>query len=345
LKCSGRWDLWGLTDEGLPGLAFSNKKAISVHNLNERKDFQRGRLLNKKEINSAFVFPILIDNEVVSIFEFFSYGKEHVDKAQLEVFDIIGERIGQVFERTLSHEKLEKYSKELKKSNEALNEFTYIASHDLKEPLRGISNFSTFLMEDYFEKLDDAGKQKLKTLQDLSKRMVSLIDNLLVYSRVGRVNLAIKKSDINEIVNEKLTFIDSFIKEKNAKIIILKKLPVVKCDEARIGEVFQNLITNAIKYNKQKDKKIEIDYTEDDEQYVFSVKDNGIGIPEDQQPEIFKIFKRLHGKNEYGGGTGAGMSIVKRIVERHGGEIWINSAVDIGTTFYFSIKKFNNIEE
>ena len=250
-----------------------------------------------------------------------------------------------ISERKKVEEKAARYLTALKRSNEELDSFAYIASHDLKEPLRGIHNYSSFLLEDYGNQLDEDGQQQLKTLQKLSKRMEDLINNLLSFSKVGRTELAITDCDLNKILNEKIEFLADFIKCNCAEIIIAKDLPHVYCDKVRIGEVFQNLITNGIKYNNQEHKIITIDFENKLNEIVFTVSDNGIGIKKEHYDDIFKIFRRLHRREEFGGGSGAGMTIVKKIIERHGGRIWLHSSENKGTTFYFSIPKKMEIND
>lgn len=238
---------------------------------------------------------------------------------------------------------------DLLRSNQELDSFAYIASHDLKEPLRGIHNYATFLIEDYGDKLDDTGRFKLETLKVLAERMYALIDSLLEFSRVGRVDLAIKKTDLNRVLNEVLDSLRILIEERGVEIRVPAPLPTIECDHVRIGEVFRNLVTNAIKYNDKTDKWIEISWHTDSGllaangdradlidgrvPIVFTVRDNGIGIHEKHFESIFRIFKRLHGRDKFGGGTGVGLTIVKKIIERHGGRIWVNSTVGEGTTF------------
>lgn len=244
-----------------------------------------------------------------------------------------------ITKRKQAEEKLIASAEELRLSNQALDDFAYIASHDLKEPLRGIHNFSQFLLEDYGDKLDHNGKDQLQTLQRLSQRMEELINTLLNYSRVGRVDFALQRCDLNAIVEDKLALLANYLKDENATVTIRQKLPTLVCDQARIGEVFQNLITNAVKYNTQKAKEIEIDFTEEPREYIFSVKDNGIGVAVEDYDKVFKIFKRLHRREEYGGGTGAGMTITQKIIERHNGKIWLKSTVGQGSIFYFTLDK------
>lgn len=236
---------------------------------------------------------------------------------------------------------LERRNEELHQSNKELDDFAYIASHDLKEPLRGIHNFSSFLIEDYAGKLDDEGRSKLETLMRLTRRMETLIDSLLQFSRLGRVDLAIDQVDLNETVAEVLESLSITLKESGTEVRVPRKLPTVRADRARVGEIFYNLVVNAVKYNDKPEKWIEIGAIEDGEGQppVFYVRDNGIGIAEKHHDSVFRIFKRLHGRDKFGGGTGAGLTIAKKIVERHHGRIWLDSSAGEGTTFYFTLEE------
>lgn len=246
---------------------------------------------------------------------------------------------------------LQERNADLLRSNQELDDFAYIASHDLKEPLRGIHNFATFLIEDYADKIDEAGKSKLETLKVLTERMYALIDSLLEFARVGRADLAIQKTDLNTLLNEVVSSLRILLDEKGVQLRIPVPLPVVLCDRVRIGEVFRNLITNAIKYNDKSARLIEIGWQADPAApsvesldggsgarplpIVFSVRDNGIGIHQKHFESIFRIFKRLHGQDKFGGGTGFGLTIVKKIIERHNGRVWVESKMGEGTTFSF----------
>lgn len=244
-------------------------------------------------------------------------------------------------ERQRAERELEVRNEELHQSNKELDDFAYIASHDLKEPLRGIHNFSNFLLEDYADKLDEDGRSKLETLTRLSRRMETLIDSLLHFSRLGRVDLAIDQVDLNKIVEEILDSLAISLQEEKIEARVPKPLPTVRADRARVGEIFYNLIVNAMRYNDKPEKWIEIGATQEGKGSppVFYVRDNGIGIPEKHHDAVFRIFKRLHGRDKYGGGTGAGLTIVKKIVERHHGRIWLESAPGEGTTFYFTLQE------
>ncbi|GCE13326.1 histidine kinase [Tengunoibacter tsumagoiensis] len=240
------------------------------------------------------------------------------------------------------NEELASLNERLEESNQELDSFAYIVSHDLKEPLRGISNYVSILEEDYHDQLDETGIARLTTLTRLSARMGELIDALLHYSRVGRVELAFVQTDLNEVVQRSLEMVRGRIEEDSVQVHLIEPLPTIRCDRIRVGEIFSNLISNAIKYNDKPAKEIEIGALPEEEQdgmrrVTLYVRDNGIGIREKYFDSIFRIFKRLHGRDTFGGGTGAGLTIVKRIVERHSGNIWVESEPGRGSTFYFTL--------
>lgn len=255
--------------------------------------------------------------------------------------------IGLVLQKS---DELVQLNTELMRSNVELDSFAYVASHDLKEPLRGIHNYSSFLIEDYGETLGKDGQEKLQTLMRLTQRMESLINSLLHYSRLGRAELLLEPVDMNELVRGAVEVVK--ISQPGEVEFEVADLPSVLGDRTRISELFTNLITNGIKYNKSESKKIEIGWMLASEaketlpaeseirlkkkQPVFYVRDNGIGIREKHLENVFKIFKRLHPAGHYGGGTGAGLTIVRKIVERHEGKVWIASTFGEGSTFYFT---------
>ena len=252
-------------------------------------------------------------------------------------------------------DELRQVNQELTRSNIELDAFAYIASHDLKEPLRGIYNYSSFLIEDYGEILDEAGVDKLNTLMRLTHRMEDLIESLLHYSRLGRAELQLRPVDFDRLMAEVLEVLRVSERDARVQFKIPRPLPTVNCDRTLIGELFTNLISNGIKYNQKSEKIIEIGYLPMDKytsakkilkydradsqtKNIFYVRDNGIGIREKHLESVFRIFKRLHGQKKYGGGTGAGLTIAKKIVERHGGEIWLESEYKKGSTFYFTLQ-------
>ncbi|MCL9783330.1 PAS domain S-box protein [Vibrio sp. S4M6] len=253
--------------------------------------------------------------------------------------------IRDITEHVEAEKAINSYIAQLTRSNQELDDFAYIASHDLKEPLRGLSNNTLFLEEDYDDLIDKSGKQRLARMRYLCGRLESLIDDLHYYSRLGRQELAVQETDLNMVIQDIVMLIDSSMKEANAEVIIPQSLPRICCDLPRITEVFRNLITNAIKYNDKETKLIEIGYSHraqvDSEQFkerpTFYVKDNGIGIKEAFYTDVFRMFKRLNSEDDGVKGSGVGLTFVKKIIERHGGAIWLESEVGVGSTFYFTL--------
>ena len=247
-------------------------------------------------------------------------------------------------------DELARINVELARTNDELDAFAYIASHDLKEPLRGIHNYSSFLIEDYADVLNEEGVAKLQTLMRLTQRMEDLINSLLHFSRLGRIELLLKDTDLNQIVAQVESVVKISQPDAPIAIHLPRPLPTIYCDPVQINELFTNLISNAAKYNDQFEKRVEVGYLTTAELpqqnplrrtsppgLVFYIKDNGIGIREKHLDSIFRIFKRLHGQSRYGGGTGVGLTIAKKIVERHGGKIWVESSYRAGSTFYFTL--------
>lgn len=249
-----------------------------------------------------------------------------------------------VYMRRRTELTLQRYMDQLERSNQELDDFAYIASHDLKEPLRGLFNHSSFLLEDYQDKLDEDGARRLKRLSLLSQRMERLVNDLLYFSRLGRTELAVQETDLNGVIADIRLMMEAALTERHARIIVPRPLPRIVCDKPRVTEVFRNLITNAIKYNDKAKRLVEIGFREavttrdGTEWNVFYVKDNGIGIEAEFHREIFRIFKRLNNTPDgQDAGTGVGLTFVKKIVERHGGRIWLESEPGKGTTFYFTL--------
>lgn len=240
-----------------------------------------------------------------------------------------------------------KYAAELKEAkyqearvaeiNKSLDEFTYIAAHDLKEPLRGIHNYASFIKEDNAAQLDESGKQYIDNIQRLSERLSSLIDSLMSYSHLGVDELVRKPVDVDAAVDAVAKDLSSQWMKEGIELRRNGNLGMAQGDAARIGEIFQNLFSNAAKYNDSPRKWIEVGCDRNGPQPVFYVRDNGIGIPPEHHESVFRIFKRLHAQTRYGGGTGAGLTIVRKIIERYGGRIWLESVPGEGTVFYFTL--------
>jgi PAS domain S-box-containing protein len=236
------------------------------------------------------------------------------------------------------NEKLEKQAHELSISNAELEQFAYVASHDLQEPLRMVSGFLTQLEKKYGEQLDDRAHQYIDFAVDGAKRMRQIILDLLDFSRIGKEEEDFVDVDLNEVVNEVCLLHRKQIEELNAEVLF-DNLPTIKGHPSPMIQLFQNLISNGLKYRHAETRpKILIKAKELKNEWKFTVKDNGIGIEEKYFERIFNIFQRLHNKTAYSG-TGMGLAIVKKIVENQKGRIWLESEVGKGTTFYFTIPK------
>jgi two-component system CheB/CheR fusion protein len=253
--------------------------------------------------------------------------------------------------RALSQQ-LQDRNSELERTNKELEDFAQIASHDLKEPLRGIHNFSAFLLEDHADQLDNEGRRKLGTIIRLTRKMQTLIESLLHLAHAGRAGVSLGPISLQALVEEVVDSLYISLEEHGVEVRIPKPLPTIHCDRVRVAEVFRNLISNAMRYNDKSEKWIEIGYDEGDSgpetankraSTVLYVRDNGIGIPPEELGSIFRIFRRLHPPDDYGGGTGAGLAIAKKIVEGHGGRIWVDSTPGEGTTFYFTIERAGDV--
>jgi signal transduction histidine kinase/ligand-binding sensor domain-containing protein len=231
------------------------------------------------------------------------------------------------------------YGRELEKKvaekTKDLEAFAYIASHDLKEPLRGIHQLAGWLSEDYYDKLDKEGKENLEMLKERTLSMDNMIQGILEYSRVGRTEGKREKIDLNKLLKE---VIDMLAPPDNIKIIVENKLPLYTADSTRLTELFENLLSNAIKYSGKPKGIIKVDCAEEKSEWKFSISDNGHGIEKKYWDKIFKIFQTLESDSKYKS-TGIGLTIAKKIVDLYKGEIWVESEMGKGTTFYFTLPK------
>ncbi len=227
---------------------------------------------------------------------------------------------------------------ELQRSNAELEQFAYVASHDLQEPLRKVASFCQLLEKRYGDKLDERGAEYIGFAVDGAKRMQVLINDLLTFSRVGRLNAELVDVDLGDVLDNALSNLDTAITETDAEIVREgQPLPVVKGDPTLLTMLWQNLIGNAVKFRREGLRpRVVITCEEDSGNWLFAVTDNGIGIPAEFVDKVFVIFQRLHGRDVYTG-TGIGLAICKKIVEHHGGSIWIDSTYTEGTRFRFTV--------
>ena len=252
---------------------------------------------------------------------------DHAARLRHAILDIVVERAWH----------LARVNAELERSNLELDAFAYAASHDMKEPLRGISNTVEFLNMEEAERLSETGRTRLRTISRLTGRMSDLLDSLLQYSRIGRSALLLEPTPLLPLARQVADVIRSAQPESRIRFDIQTDLPTVDCDRVLVGTILQNLMSNAARYNTHQEPTITVGHDPGQHPCVFFVRDNGIGIAAEDQEKLFELFRRLHGREEYGGGTGAGLTIVRKAVERHGGRIWLESTPGEGSTFYFTL--------
>ncbi len=242
-----------------------------------------------------------------------------------------------ITERKRAEDKLRGVLVELERSNKDLELFASIASHDLQEPLRMVASYTQLLAERYEGQLDEKARKYIAYAVDGAIRMQRLVNDLLTYSRVGTHGNPIETTDSHSILGEAIRNLATTIEESKA-IVTNEELPMVRADASQLVQLFQNLLANAIKFRAENFPHVHVSARDEGCEWVFSVRDNGIGIDRQYADRIFVIFQRLHTRQEYPG-TGIGLAVCKRIVERHGGKIWFESETGKGSTFFFTVPK------
>jgi signal transduction histidine kinase len=236
----------------------------------------------------------------------------------------------------IKNEEIHVKNKQLKNSNDDLQQFAYVASHDLKEPIRMIGSYSTLLKKRYHQTLDDTGKEFLYYIVDGVSRMETLLNDLLDFSRVGNQPAPTDFIAVNDLMVIITSNLRQLFENLNGTLIVrTENLPTIKAHKTQLIQLLQNLVSNGVKFKGERDPVVIVDCEKKEDRYVFSVKDNGIGISKENQEKVFEMFRRLHTREEYEG-TGIGLAICKRIVKLWGGDIWIESIEGEGTTFFFT---------
>jgi PAS domain S-box-containing protein len=240
-----------------------------------------------------------------------------------------------ITERRRAEEELKRHAEELARSNAELEQFAYVASHDLQEPLRMVASYTQLLSRRYRDRLDSTAEEFMDYAVDGARRMQNLINDLLTYSRVGTRGKEFAPTDCGKVLETAIANLQTAI-EENGAAVAQDPLPVVMADDSQMLQLLQNLVANAVKFHGAEPPRVHVSARRQAKDWLFAVRDNGIGIDSAHQQRIFTIFQRLHGKAEYPG-TGIGLAICKKIVERHGGRIWVESQAGQGATFLFTI--------
>ncbi len=297
-------------------------------------------IVDDQQRYSEIAVPIITDGEVIGVIDSEHHDKNYYSTAHLETLHNISRLVAMQLknainlrERRKAEEQNTELLKKLESSNQGLQEYAHIVSHDLKSPLRSLSALATWLNEDYKEVLDDNGIFNLQMMQERIEGMDKLIDGILKYSSINEETLEYALVNVNQIVQDirEIIFIPPHV-----NVVIMNTLPTINADKTKIHQLFQNLIGNAVVNIEKEEGVVEISSLETSSHWQFSIKDNGKGIPKEYHEKIFKIFQSIGGKER---STGIGLSIVKRIVDLYEGEIWLDSTIDEGTTFHFTIKK------
>lgn len=321
-------DLLGYSENELIGKNINTivEEELSLDKINEcvRKDFETAYKSKKNEY-----IPVLASSSQL-------IGRDGEKEGIILIAKDITEQKKALVEKEKLMNTLSQKNKELEDANKELDHFVHLASHDLRSPVIGISNFVSLLEKACKDKLDEKEYELLLKIKNATARMSDLIDKIITLTKISTIKNTFEFVDMNEVINTVKDVYEFELKKYNGELIIAQNLPCIECDKTKIGEVFFNLVGNAIKYSSKKENpKIEIGYSSDDEFHQFYVRDNGIGI---DHKKIFDLFSLLHTSSEYTG-SGIGLSIVKKVIEDHGGTIWLESEEGKGTTFYFSLLK------
>jgi PAS domain S-box-containing protein len=287
---------------------------------------------------SIFI-PMLSKESLIGIMSVEASEQEVYTDTQLKLLESVANLSAIALEKGNLYEETLQKSIEIQRRNKELDDFTYVVSHDLKEPLISVEGFSRILQMDYKEIIQAEGREYLDSIVGATTRMKGLIDDLLLLSRISRPSESFKNVSVKDIIQEIQTDMEFTIRQKGVNFKVPEDLPILFGNETQIKIVFRNLIGNAVKFNNKPDPLVEVTFQNaENNYYLFTIKDNGIGIDKDFHDKIFVIFQRLHRREEYEG-TGAGLAIVKKIIELHKGKIWVESELGKGSSFCFTLPK------
>jgi signal transduction histidine kinase len=316
---------------GLPTRVIEAGEPAWVADVATEPGFGRAEVAAGAGLRSGFAFPVLMGTQTVGALEFFADRVTEPDPVLLGLMAQIGVQLGRVVER-------ERSRAELERSNADLEAFAYLASHDLAEPLRAVSGFVSLLERRYGTSLDEEAREIIGHAVDGARRMQTMIDDLLLYSRTGTVDLRPERVATGDVVAAALRDLAPRLEETGAQVQV-GELPAVQADPPQLQRVFQNLLSNAIKYTAPDvEPRVLVSGRQADGDCELAVTDNGIGIDPRNAERVFEMFARVHGGPEYRG-TGLGLAISRRIVERHGGRLWVEANPGGGSVFRLTLPR------
>ena len=329
---------------GLNRAVWSTAAPVWIADVAQETALKRRESAQQAGLRSAFAFPIPVGGKFYGVMEFFGREVRPRDERILEIARTVGHQIGQFIARKQAeaalqeaNEQLTVKAQQLSRSNAELEQFAYVASHDLQEPLRMIASYTQLILRRYGDRFDGDAREFMDFIVDGATRMKQLIEDLLAYSRVGTHGKAFRPTDSGAAVQKALANLRAAI-ESSTGTVTHDPLPTINADEFQLVQLFQNLIGNALKFKGTETPRVHISVNEQADTWTFGVKDNGIGIDGEYFDRIFMVFQRLHSRTDYPG-TGIGLAICKKVVDRHGGRLWIESGVGSGSTFWFTVPK------
>lgn len=275
------------------------------------------------------------DRAILNILEDFGEERDRLAEMQRAVLNVLEDLDEEKARLDEANRELRRKTEELARSNSELEQFAYVASHDLQEPLRMVSSYTQLLEQRYGDLLDEKARKYVYYAVDGATRMQRLINDLLSYSRVASRQQPLGPVDSHSALGEALRNLSPTIEEAHA-LVVNDELPMVRADRSQLVQLFQNLVGNAVKFRGPESPRVHVSARRDGGEWVFCVRDNGIGIDPRHHDRVFVIFQRLHSREEYAG-TGIGLALCRRIAERHGGRIWIESEAGKGAAFFFTL--------
>jgi PAS domain S-box-containing protein len=319
---------------GLCGCAARDRACVVAGNIQETSD-PRTKLVKRYGIEACAAHPLMVAGVLLGTLCFGTRTRKDFTEEELSLMKAVGDLVATAIERKRAQTALQMTAEEVKRSNRDLEQFAYIASHDLQEPLRAVGGYVKLLQHRFPSNVDAKALEYINGAVEGATRMERLISDLLAYSRVGTRRGDLSPMNLDGVLDTALRNLHSLIMSTEAKVT-RDALPTVAVDGTQIMQIFQNLIGNAIKFRSERPPEIHVGAQKQTGRCVFSVRDNGIGIEPQYFERIFQIFQRLHSRRHYPG-TGIGLAICKKMVERHGGEIWVESEPGKGSTFFFTL--------